>query len=541
MKHFIRRRFQHGPFVPIAAIGLTVLLVIGVCGLALRPAADRPQSATVEPSEPARSIDEVGPQVTAFCGDCHGTPSPAGFPKEAWHAEVKKGYDFYFDSERTDLSPPDFDRVVAWFRTQAPDEVVVPLPAESATTGKTSDKLRFRVSGVAAGRDDEPPPAVSFVTWCELSAADRPGLLWCDMRSGAVLNASPARSTPQLLYQAGHPAHAELCDLDADGLTDLVVADLGSFSPSDHAEGKVVWLQRTADAAWRPVVIQAGLGRVADVQPGDFDGDGDIDLVVAEFGWRKTGRILLLENLGNKPGDKGMPPEFRMRVLDSRHGTIHVPVADLDGDGRLDFVALISQEHETVVAFLNDGQGGFRKETLFAANEPTFGSSGIQLVDLDLDGDFDVLYTNGDTFDSFYLKPFHSIRWLENRGTYPFADHFLAAMPGVHRALACDLDGDGDLDIAACSLLPDQLFGRQKSSGYDSLLWLEQTAPGTFARHSLEQGTYEHAALAAGDFDGDGDIDLAVGRFAEQAGLPPIAVWWNLRIDAGHAVDHAAP
>ena len=72
----------------------------------------------------------------------------------------------------------------------------------------------------------------------------------------------------------------------------------------------------------------------------------DVDLIVAEFGWRKTGRILLLEN----PGNIGTTPEFRMHELDSRHGAIHVPAADLNGDGRLDFVALISQEHETVVA-----------------------------------------------------------------------------------------------------------------------------------------------------------------------------------------------
>jgi hypothetical protein len=526
MKNTFARWLQHHALRSIAAMGLLILIAATVAGFAMRRGDGPRESQAVAPPDIAGTVDDLRPQVNAFCGNCHGTPSPAGFPKAAWHEEVKKGYDFYFDSGRTDLSPPNFDQVVAWFRSQAPEEVVIPRPTESVMI----DRLRFRVSRIAVGREDQAAPAISFVDWRALSPEGPPQLMWCDMRSGAVLAADPrpGRSVSKPLFQEGHPAHAEPCDLNGDGRVDLVVADLGSFPPSDHTDGRVVWLQRTAEGAWSPIVIQAGLGRVADVQPGDFDGDGDQDLVVAEFGWRKTGRILLLENLGNLETQ----PEFRLRELDSRHGTIHVPTADLNGDGKLDFVALISQEHETVVAFLNDGEGGFRKETLFAANEPTFGSSGILLVDLDQDGDLDVLYTNGDTFDSFYAKPFHSIRWLENRGEFPFEDHCLALMPGAHRALACDLDGDGDLDIVACSLLPDHLFGRQLKGDFDSLLWLEQTAPGIFARHSLERGDCQHAAMSVGDFDSDGDIDLAVGRFSEQGGMPPIAVWWNLRIDA---------
>jgi hypothetical protein len=495
---------------------------VGGVALVLRHVAEPPPSLPPEPRANSSPAEDLRPQVTAFCGDCHALPSPEGFPKEAWHAEVKQGYDFYFDSGRTDLSPPDFDHVLTWFRSQAPDKIVIPPQIEAPTSGP----LSFRVTTVSA-RGDSALPAVSFVQWCSIADPNRRALLWTDMRTGELSTIDPRfpDGEPALIGKFASPAHAQPCDLDGDGRSDLVIAELGSYLPADHHDGKVLWLRHAADGAWRPAVLQAGLGRVADVEPGDFDGDGDIDLVVAEFGWRKTGRILLLENLGTTADSVS----FRMREVDSRHGTIHVPVVDLDGDGRLDFVALISQEHETVVAFLNDGSGGFRRETIFSANEPAFGSSGIELVDLDADGDLDVLYTNGDTFDSFYPKPCHSIRWFENQGGFPFRDHLLTLMPGVHRALARDLDGDGDLDIVACALLPQRSLGGERPANLDSLVWLEQTSGGRFVRHSLERGQCLHAALEAGDFDGDGDIDLAVGNFPESGRHPPLMLWWNLR------------
>lgn len=475
------------------------------------------------------TLESLRPAVAAFCGDCHETPSPGAFPKVAWDEEVRRGYDFYFKSGRTDLTLPDFEQVVDWFKRQAPSEIVVPRP-----TGPDSpSKLRFRTSPIAADLQElDRQPVASFIRFGDLAPGEPGALLWCNMQSGELRAVDPHRphSDSRLLGLAANPVHASPCDLDGDGRLDLVVADLGQFLPSDHTDGKVVWLRNTTDAGWQSIVLQAGLGRVADVEPGDFDADGDVDLVVAEFGWWKTGRIILLENMGSASSAAGVPA-FRMSELDPRHGTIHVPVVDLDGDGRLDFVALISQEYETVIAFMNDGAGGFRRETIFAANEPSFGSTGIQLVDLDRDGDLDVLYTNGDSFDSFYLKPFHSIRWLENQGTFPFLDRELALMPGVHRALACDLDGDGDLDIAACSLLPDRMHDREARQELDSVLWLEQAGAGTFVRHRLEGGACEHPALEVGDFDADGDVDMAVGTFgySAQARYPALTVWWNQR------------
>ncbi len=206
-----------------------------------------------------------------------------------------------------------------------------------------------------------------------------------------------------------------------------------------------------------------------------------------------------------------------------------MPTVDLDRDGRLDFVALFSQEFESVEAFLNRGQGLFERRLILAAEDPSFGSSGIQLVDLDGDGDTDVLYTNGDTLDGFYIKPDHAIHWLENRGTFPFQQHVLCPMPGVIRALATDLDGDEDLDVAACAFLPEVILRGASRREYDSLIWLEQTGPGRFVRRSLQRSEDGHMAMEVGDLNGDGRTDLVLGGFAARTDSTPpwITIWWN--------------
>src|SRR5262249_28852614 len=151
-------------------------------------------------------------------------------------------------------------------------------------------------------------------------------------------------------------------------------------------------------------------------------------------------------------------PEFAARKIDERHGAIHVPVTDLNGDGKPDFVALIAQEHETVVAFINDGTK-FTPKTLYSAPHPGWGSSGIQLTDLNGDGKTDVLYTNGDILDEPYLlKPYHGVSWLENTGGLAFKHHTIAPMYGAHNAVAADFFGTGRLGIAAVSFLPSDKF-----------------------------------------------------------------------------------
>ena len=363
------------------------------------------------------------------------------------------------------------------------------------------------------------PPAVANVRFAHLLDQHKLDVVVCEMNQGQVLVVQPYLTPPRTTIigrNLGHPAHAEVVDLDGDGYRDVLIADLGSYMPTDELNGSVIWLRGSRTGEFSPVPLALGLGRVADVRPADFDGDGDLDLIVAVFGWHRAGEILYLENRSDPRSLE--KPIFEKKTLDARHGTIHVPVADLNGDGRPDFVALISQEHETVEAFLNQGAGQFARTTIFQAPHPAFGSSGLEVVDLDRDGDLDVLLTNGDVMDAPLLRPDQGVRWLENRGSYPFQAHHLALLYGAHRALAADLDGDGDLDIAACSFLPPSLFGKDRRAyELDAVVILEQTRPGQFSRHTLETVHCDHPTLDLGDFDGDGATDLVVGRFLDHS------------------------
>jgi hypothetical protein len=317
------------------------------------------------------------------------------------------------------------------------------------------------------------------------------------------------------------PGGLAVADVDADGDLDVVVAVLGTLEPTDDRVGQVVLLENTGGSFKRRVLLDH-LRRVSDVQAGDLDGDGDLDLAVAECG-SDRGRILWLENRG---GGK-----FLDHLLLASPGASHVPLVDLDGDGDLDVAALVAQDHEEIWAFENRQAGGLVPRLLHQFANFDLGGAGLVAADVDRDGDADLVLAAGDsrTLHHHYPQPWHGVIWLENRGGWALEPRRAAHVGGVSAVAVADLDGDGDRDIAAACR-----FNDWRSPGAASLVLLENNGRQTFTPRTIADRPIFLATLAAGDLNGDGRPDLVAGslHLAEPFDRSGRVTAWLSRVEA---------
>lgn len=360
-------------------------------------------------------------------------------------------------------------------------------------------------------------PTIAHVNIVDLDQDGVLDVLVCDVL-GRRVSWIKGGLEQDLLSGVAAPVHAEAVDFDMDGDVDVLVAVMGTILPSDAHTGEVIILENDGNEKFIKHVLAKGIQRVTDVQAGDLDGDGDLDLSVAQFGYTQ-GQVQWFQNDGDW--------KFTQHQLINKSGAIHAPIADIDNDGDLDVLALLSQEWETVYGFLNDGSGNFTQTILHDVADADFSSSGMTVADLDQDGDEDIIWTNGDAFVAVDYRPLptHGVQWLENRGDIEFVYHRIGQLDGAYGPSVADMDRDGDLDIVTVAE-----FAHWDEPGTASVVWWEQGDGGSFTRHNLATLPTHLVTCDVGDLDGDGLPDIVVGGMALYPpfdGTTRVSLWEN--------------
>lgn len=172
-----------------------------------------------------------------------------------------------------------------------------------------------------------------------------------------------------------------------------------------------------------------------------------------------------------------------------------VETGDMDGDGDSDVVATGSFGNN-VVWYENLGSGNFGSMQIISSD--VLNAFAIQLADLNGDGDLDlaVSRSSGATMDPDVIT-------IENLGSGSFGFPIVLAtnLVSVRTILAVDFDQDGDTDILAAEY---------NTTG--DIVSFENDGTGNFgSAQAFSDMANIYCSLAAGDIDGDGDLDILAG------------------------------
>ena len=275
---------------------------------------------------------------------------------------------------------------------------------------------------------------------------------------------------------AGRHAARRPRDRDGDGRRDRLAAS---------TNGVEVWLAQ-ADGGFALASTFGAPTRALAL--GDLDRDGDLDLVVA---FTVSTQVFLND------GAAGFTPSSSFAGND----TLALGLLDLDSDFDLDIVVGRDGPNSS---FENQLSGGV--VTLVDVSTTTFATSAgndrtfaLLAHDIDGEGDPDLIVVNGD--DGLAQSGFV----LRNSGGVMSVFRTLTSQQPARSAALGDLDGDGFVDL---------LIGRQSALGNSTVQRYagQRTGFDTLARNVHDTAVPTDAtALAIGDLDGDGRVDLLVG------------------------------
>jgi hypothetical protein len=243
---------------------------------------------------------------------------------------------------------------------------------------------------------------------------------------------------PQLPLSVGD---VEFGDADGDGDLDLVLADWGPGSPMKNDGARPRLWRNDGKGVFTDVpdaMPEWAVRFCWELELLDVDGDFDLDLLVSSK--RSPGSFLAHNDGTGKFTDASARlPQFT--------NNYEFEAMDVDGDGVLDLVTINdgkAPRRFTEHLFLGDGKGGFRDATEThwpVADNPQFDDNMVAFLDFDSDGDADFLIGSLDGPDRLLVN--------DGKGRLQAGAPVFAGDPtnGTLGIALADLDGDGRLDV----------------------------------------------------------------------------------------------
>lgn len=488
--------------------GLSVLLIMACGGPAAEPSAAAPA-----PKHPGKDLH------TLYCGSCHAIPDPGELDKKTWrdHILVRMGayMGIYNDNTRYYDSVPS-----AWAEPGIGGQRVRAAgvyPSKPVLTRQEWEQLRDYVLSTAPDQTSGPANLLPI-------APSLPGfeahILQPDTARQPLVTAVAIDTQAHQLYAAF--IQQEILQLDPQGKIlgrfpgitgpvqllprrqGLGVIDIGSMGGSDTPQGQFLAAKNLAGLR-KPATRMTELQRPVFAEYGDLDQDGDEDIVLCEFGYH-IGELSWQEQTA--------PGRYQRHTLYADDGAVCARIHDFSGDGLPDILVLLANADERLDLYVNQGKGEFKRQ-LIERFSPVHGGTYIELIDWDKDGQMDFLMVNGDNGDyPPILKASHGIRLYLNQGRMKFKEAFHLGLNGAYGLRARDFDQDGDHDIAAVAFYPD--YARRPSEAF---VYFQNEGFYQFKAMTFpEVGVGRWMVMDAGDLDGDGDLDIALGAFDVKSG-----------------------
>lgn len=446
--------------------------------------------------------------ATTYCGSCHRVPDPQDLPTYIWKTELlpkmgaflgkygnKNRMHYLVSAQTAPYLEPLYPKVPAidsgdwaqlrdYYLTESPE--TVPEPPQPPAIRKLK---QFAVHAVPAPL---PVTDAPYTTLLEFDSVRQQIIVGSAGRNGGRLRT----------FDANHRLTGDRCigsaPSDVNPLTGELLT-MGSLVPSDLPRGML-----TVARSDSSIVLLDTLARPVAMTRIDLDRDGTKELVVAEFG-NMVGAL----NAYTPNADGTLRLQ---RTLRAKSGALRLRKTDLDRDGWPDLVVLSGQGDESVVVYYS--RPGTVESEVLLRFPPSYGSSDLELTDVNDDGFVDLVCTNGDNFDyPPFPKTYHGLRIYENDGNNQFSAAHFFALNGAYNVEAADFDGDGDVDLAVLAyFVPERLRPTH------SFVYLERTwGLGTYnfkAYGFPKPAGVHYLTMTQGDVDRDGDIDLLLGNFA---------------------------